>query len=127
MPVEFSLANARKRVRFRERGVTALKRICRTCVRHLMGGPGTVEYPPDKWRGELEGLHTKHVGDILVTVKVTWTDGSERRSQGLNKPVVPHPGLRLPRDGPVSPVLGASLRRQAALTGDRCRDKFRKW
>jgi hypothetical protein len=67
----------RKRVRFRERGVTALKRICRTCVRHLMGGPGTVEYPPDKWRGELEGLHIKHVGDILITVKVTWTDGSE--------------------------------------------------
>lgn len=92
-----------------------------------MGGPGTVEYPPDKWRGELEGLHIKHVGDILVTVKVTWTDGSQR-SQGLNKPVVPHPGLRLPRDGTaVSPVLGASLRRQAALTGNRCRDKFRKW
>jgi hypothetical protein len=42
-----------------------------------MGGPGTVEYPPDKWRGELEGLHIKHVGDILITVKVTWTDGSE--------------------------------------------------
>jgi hypothetical protein len=30
-----------------------------------------VEYPPDKWRGELEGLHIKHVGDIPVTVKVT--------------------------------------------------------
>ena len=30
-----------------------------------------VEYPPHKWRGELEGLHIKHVGDIPVTVKVT--------------------------------------------------------
>jgi hypothetical protein len=36
-----------------------------------------VEYPPDKWRGELEGLHIKYVGDIPVTVKVTWTDGTE--------------------------------------------------
>jgi hypothetical protein len=35
-----------------------------------------VEYP-DTWRGELAGLHIKHVGDIPVTVKVTWTDGSE--------------------------------------------------
>jgi hypothetical protein len=36
-----------------------------------------VEYPPDKWRGELEGLYIKHDGDIPVTVKVTWTDGTE--------------------------------------------------
>jgi hypothetical protein len=36
-----------------------------------------VEYPPDKWRGELEGLHIKHVGDIPVTVKVSWTDVTE--------------------------------------------------
>jgi hypothetical protein len=57
-----------------------------------------------------------------VTVKVTWTDGTEGRSQRLDKPVDPRPRLRLPRDGTaVSPVLGASLRRRAALTGDRCR------
>jgi hypothetical protein len=31
----------------------------------------SVEYPPDKRRGELEGLHIRHVGDIPVTVKVT--------------------------------------------------------
>ena len=37
-----------------------------------------VEYPPDKWRGELEGLYLKHDGHrIPVTVKVTWTDGTE--------------------------------------------------
>jgi hypothetical protein len=30
-----------------------------------------VEYPPDKWRCELEGLHIKHVGDMPVTVKLT--------------------------------------------------------
>jgi hypothetical protein len=30
-----------------------------------------VEYPPDKWRSELEGLHIKHVGDMPVTVKLT--------------------------------------------------------
>lgn len=46
-----------------------------------MGGPGTVEYPPDKWRGELESLRIKHVGDILVAVKVTWTDGSESEAK----------------------------------------------
>jgi hypothetical protein len=28
-----------------------------------------VEYPPDTWRGELAGLHIKHVGDIPVTVR----------------------------------------------------------
>jgi hypothetical protein len=36
-----------------------------------LGGPGIVEYPPDKRRGELEGLNIRHVGDIPVTVKVT--------------------------------------------------------
>jgi hypothetical protein len=35
-----------------------------------------VEYPWTRWGGEPEGLHIKH-GDIPVTVKVTWTDGTE--------------------------------------------------
>jgi hypothetical protein len=45
--------------------------IIRTCVRSDWSTGNPVEYPPDKWRGELEGLHIKHVGDIPVTVKVT--------------------------------------------------------
>jgi hypothetical protein len=36
-----------------------------------IAGPEPLEYPPDKWRSELEGLHIKHVGDMPVTVKVT--------------------------------------------------------
>jgi hypothetical protein len=37
-----------------------------------------VEHPPDKWRGELEGLHISHNGEsIPVTVRVQWTDGTE--------------------------------------------------
>jgi hypothetical protein len=37
-----------------------------------------VEHPPDKWAGELDGLHIRHDGDpIPVTVCVEWTDGTE--------------------------------------------------
>ena len=50
-------------------------------MRHLFDARGVdrqpVEHPPDKWRGELEGLYIKHDGNIPVTVKVTWTDGTE--------------------------------------------------
>jgi hypothetical protein len=37
----------------------------------------TRRVPTGQVGGELEGLHIKHVGDIPVTVKVTWTDGTE--------------------------------------------------
>jgi hypothetical protein len=37
-----------------------------------------VEDVPDKFRGELEGLYIRYGGDpIPVTVRVTWTDGTE--------------------------------------------------
>ena len=36
-----------------------------------------VEHVPDKWRGEYDGHYIKHDGNIPVTVKVTWTDGTE--------------------------------------------------
>jgi hypothetical protein len=37
-----------------------------------------VEHAPDRWRGELDGLHIRHDGDpIPVTVRVQWTDGTE--------------------------------------------------
>ena len=44
--------------------------------------------------------------------------------QRVHVAVDPHARVRRPRDSTV--VLGASLRRQAALTG-RAGDKFRKW
>ena len=47
--------------------------------------------------------------------------------QRVHVAVDPHARVRRPRDSTaVSPVLGASLRRQAALTGGAV-DKFRKW
>ena len=75
-----------------------------------------VEHRPDKWRGEYDGHHIRYGGDpIPVTVKVTWDDGTEGEVNGMDVAVDPHPRLRLPRVGAaVSPVLGASLRRQAA-------------
>jgi hypothetical protein len=71
-----------------------------------------VEHRPDKWRGELEGLYIKHDGDIPVTVKVTWTDGTEGEvnawtGQWTRTHVCVYRAA-------VPPVLGARLRRQAA-------------
>jgi hypothetical protein len=41
-----------------------------------------VEHAPNKWRGELDGLHIGHDGDpIPVIVHVTWTDGTEGEVQ----------------------------------------------
>ena len=39
--------------------------------------PGIRRAPTGQGRCEPEGLHIKHAGDIPVTVKVTWTDGTE--------------------------------------------------
>lgn len=42
-----------------------------------------VEYPPDKWRGELEGLYIKrHMPPIPVTVRVEWVDGGKGELDG---------------------------------------------
>ena len=47
-------------------------------TRSLRYGPTARRTPPDKWRGELEGLHISHNGEsIPVTVRVQWTDGTE--------------------------------------------------
>jgi hypothetical protein len=80
-----------------------------------------IEHEPDKWRGELDGHHIRRDGDpIPVTVKVTWSDGTEGEVNGFTSQWT-HARVRRPRDSTaVSPVLGASLRRRAALTGDRC-------
>jgi hypothetical protein len=54
------------------------------------------------------------------------TDGPRAKSTA-GQPVDSYPRLHLPRDGTaISPVLGASLRRYAAVPGGVV-DKFRKW
>jgi hypothetical protein len=45
--------------------------------------PEPVEPPPDRWAGELEGLHIRHDDDpIPLTVRVRWTDGTEGEVNG---------------------------------------------
>jgi hypothetical protein len=52
-----------------------------------------VEYPQDKWRGELEGVHIEHLGDIPVTGQVDMN----RRQRGSAGPWGPR-GNHLLRD-----------------------------
>jgi hypothetical protein len=88
--------------------------------------PGIRRVPTGQGRCEPEGLHIKHVGDIPVTVKVTWTDGTEAEVNAWTSQWTHTTSTSSARRHPVSPVLGASLRRYAAVPGSDV-DKFRKW
>ena len=42
-----------------------------------------IEHKPDRWAGDLDGLHIRHDGDrIPVTVRVQWSDGTEGEVNG---------------------------------------------
>jgi hypothetical protein len=64
-----------------------------------------------------DGHHIRYDGDpVPVTVKVMWTDGTEGEVNGWTSQWTRTHVWRLPGDGAAtSPVLGTSIRRQAAL------------
>ena len=49
-----------------------------------------IEQEPDQWSGELDGHHIRRDGDpIPVTVKVTWSDGTEGEVNGFTSQWTP--------------------------------------
>ena len=96
----------------------------RTCVR-LDGGPGTRRVPTGQVVRRARGLHIKHVGDIPVTVKVTWTDGTEGEVNAWTSQWT-HTHVCVCRE--TAPVTRSGCEPQTSGGADRgrCR-KVRKW
>jgi hypothetical protein len=75
-----------------------------------------VEHAPDKWRGELDGLHIRHDGDpIPITVRVQWTDGTEGEVNAWTSQwTCTHVHVALETAPPFHGFWGASFRYRAA-------------